>query len=166
MNDEGLGSVRLMDTERRPSRSTASPARSAEYSLEHQVGFLLRKAHQRHRSIFSRNIGAPLAPTQFAALVSLYTEGPTSQNQLGRRTAMDTATITGVVDRLGRRDLVTTASSPDDERLTIVDLTPEGRSLIEELMPRAAEISALTVAPLSADEVEVLLALLARIAEA
>lgn len=150
-----------------PARSTSGRADIGDpsYALEHQIGFLLRKAHQRHRSLFSRNIGVTLAPTQFATLASLYVDGPTSQNQLGRRTAMDTATITGVVDRLLQRKLVRTTSSPDDDRLTIVDLTDDGRQLIEELFPRAENISDMTLAPLDPEEQATLLELLSRIAE-
>ena len=40
--------------------------------------------------------------TQFAALAKLAEQGPLSQNQLGRATAMDAATIKGVVGRLVR----------------------------------------------------------------
>ena len=137
----------------------------ADYRLDDQIGFLLRKAHQRHRSIFSRSIGAKIATTQFAALASLYTDGSTSQNHLGRRTAMDSATITGVIDRLQQRGLVATSASPDDDRLSIIDLTIEGRELIEQLLPRGVEISADTLAPLSPSERETLMRLLGKISE-
>lgn len=136
-----------------------------EYVLDQQIGFLLRKAHQRHRAIFSKRIGTKLAPTQFAALVSLWIDGPTSQNQLGRRTAMDSATVTGVVERLVQRQLVSARPSKVDDRLNIIDLTRKGRNLIEELLPRGAEISAETLAPLTAAETRQLLRLLDKIAE-
>lgn len=143
-------------------RTTSS---TSSYRLEHQIGFLLRKAHQRHRSIFSKLIGVKIATTQFAALASLFTDGPTSQNQLGRRTAMDSATITGVIDRLLQRGLVLTSASPDDDRLSIIDLTAEGRILIEGLLPRGEEISASTLAPLTPEERETLVRLLGKISE-
>lgn len=148
-----------------PSDPNRPPAHSDGYRLDAQIGFLLRKAHQRHRSIFSRSIGLKLAPTQFAALASLYTDGPTSQNHLGRRTAMDSATITGVIDRLAQRGLVVSNPSPDDDRLNIIDLSDEGRRLVEGLLPRAAEISDDTLAPLTASEAATLVRLLGKIAE-
>lgn len=142
----------------RKSSSSIEP-----YALDKQIGFLLRKAHQRHRAIFSRDIGATLAPTQFAALVSLYSEGSTSQNLLGRRTAMDSATITGVVTRLVQKNLVSKNSTPDDDRLSIVELTERGHDLVTKVLPRALEISSSTLEPLSAQEIRALLALLAKI---
>jgi len=149
----------------RSPRPTPQPlSGSPEYSLDAQIGFVLRKAHQRHRAIFSKQIGAKLAPTQFAVLASLLTDGPTSQNELGRRTAMDTATIAGVINRLGQRGLVSVGASDDDDRLSIVALTRQGRALVEKLLPRAHEISIATLAPLTAAESATLIRLLNKIA--
>ena len=71
--------------------------------------------------------------TQLAAMARLAELGPMSQNQLGRVTAMDAATIKGVVGRLVTRRLVTTVPSEEDRRRLIVDLTPEGRALFASL---------------------------------
>ncbi len=82
-----------------------------------------------------------------------------SQNQLGRVTAMDAATIKGVVGRLVTRRLVTTVPSEEDRRRLIVDLTPEGRALFAELRGRgAARRRERTLAPLSPAERERFLA--------
>ena len=70
-----------------------------QYSLKAQVGFNLRRANQRHVAIFARHVDG-LTPTQFAALAKLHELGSLSQNKLGRLTAMDSATIKGVVERL------------------------------------------------------------------
>ena len=61
------------------------------YRLQDQIGFILRKAHQRHVAIFAGHI-ADLTPPQFAALAKLRDVGETSQNQLGQLIAMDAAT--------------------------------------------------------------------------
>ena len=45
-----------------------------DYLLQEQVGFILRKAHQRHVAIFAVHI-ADLTPPQFAALAKLYDVG-------------------------------------------------------------------------------------------
>jgi DNA-binding MarR family transcriptional regulator len=45
------------------------------------------------------DIGTNLTPTQWRALSKLTGASPRSQNQLGRLTAMDVATIKGVIDR-------------------------------------------------------------------
>jgi DNA-binding MarR family transcriptional regulator len=51
--------------------------------LDEQIGFILRQVWQRHATIFAREIGINLTPTQWAALAKLTETGPCSQNQLG-----------------------------------------------------------------------------------
>ena len=83
------------------------------YVLERQAGHLLRRAHQRHSSIFQENIGDDyLTPLQFAALVKLRDVDKVSQNQLGRLTAMDGVTMQGVIKRLALRNLFSAVLIP------------------------------------------------------
>ena len=133
-----------------------------EYRLDDAVGFLLRRANQRHLSVFGTLL-PELTTTQLAAMARLAELGPMSQNQLGRLTAMDAATIKGVVGRLVTRRLVTTVPSEEDRRRLVVDLTPEGRALFAELGARGGEATERTLAPLSAGERERFLALLRRL---
>jgi DNA-binding MarR family transcriptional regulator len=145
------------------------PARQEDgsgYMLERQIGHLLRRAHQRHCAIFQENIGAAqLTPLQFAALVKLHDLGEVSQNQLGRLTAMDAATMQGVIKRLAARGLITRRPDPGDRRRLILSLSAEGDTLVRGAMDSGAEISRLTTQPLNAAERRMLLDLLARIAE-
>ncbi|OKO81524.1 MULTISPECIES: MarR family transcriptional regulator [unclassified Bradyrhizobium] len=135
------------------------PVKSS-YVLDEQVGFILRQVWQRHSSIFSRDIGINLTPTQWAALSKLAETGPCSQNQLGRLTAMDVATIKGVIDRLTARGLTETSQDPEDGRRLLVSLTRAGQQLAEKLAPNALAITRETLAPLDAKEREMLMALL------
>ncbi|TCO70774.1 MarR family winged helix-turn-helix transcriptional regulator [Rhodovulum euryhalinum] len=134
----------------------------APYVLDAQVGFLMRKATQRHLSIFAAHI-PDLTPTQFATLAKLYERGPTTQNALGRATAMDAATIKGVVDRLRARGLVASAPDPADCRRVSVRATAEGRRAFEGHARAAHAITRETLAPLTPAEQEMFLRLLARL---
>jgi DNA-binding MarR family transcriptional regulator len=134
-----------------------------DYHLQDQVGFILRKAHQRHVAIFAAHI-ADLTPPQFAALAKLYDIGETSQNQLGTLIAMDAATVKGVIDRLKARGLVEVSKHEVDKRRLLVNLTPEGRAAIERLIPLARTITEETLAPLTAKETATFLRLLAKLA--
>ena len=137
----------------------AKPAKPS-YVLDEQIGFILRQVSQRHAVIFARDIGIDLTPTQWAALAKLQENGACSQNQLGRLTAMDVATIKGVIDRLTARGLTETAPDPEDGRRLVVSLTRAGQQLAEKAAPNALAISRETLAPLDAREQEVLLGLL------
>jgi MarR family transcriptional regulator, lower aerobic nicotinate degradation pathway regulator len=142
-----------------------SPKRSPKsskpaYILDEQIGFILRQVSQRHATIFAREIGINLTSTQWAALSKLAETGPCSQNQLGRQTAMDVATIKGVIDRLTARGLTETSPDPDDGRRLQVSLTRAGQQVAEKAAPNAFAISRETLAPLDAKEREILMSLL------
>jgi MarR family transcriptional regulator, lower aerobic nicotinate degradation pathway regulator len=132
------------------------------YRLDDQVGFLLRRAQQRHLAIFAGQI-PELTPTQFAAVAKVHELGPLSQAELGRATAMDAATIKGVTDRLEARGLVRTTPCGDDRRRVLVLLTDEGARLFADLAGRAAEITRETLAPLTPGEQASLLRLLRKL---
>ncbi len=131
--------------------------------LEEQIGFILRQVNQRHTTIFANRIGDELTPTQWAALVKLREIGPCSQNFLGRLTAMDGATIKGVVDRLTKRRLTETTPDPEDSRRRLVALTAAGERLLRERVVAAAEITEMTLAPLPAADRAALLRLLKKL---
>src|SRR6201994_2848460 len=133
------------------------------YVLDEQIGFILRQVSQRHAAIFTRDIGAELTPTQWAALAKLTETGPCSQNQLGRLTAMDVATIKGVIDRLTARGLTETSADPEDGRRLLVSLTRAGQQLADKAAPNALAITKETLAPLDAKERETLMELLGRL---
>ena len=141
---------------------TRAAAKSSHYVLDEQVGFLMRVAMQRHTSIFMSQMIAELTQTQFAALAKLHEVGPCSQNHLGRLIYLDAATIKGVVDRLG-----CAASSPRSRS----ERPPPPRRGADRTGPRsypaaiqiAADITATTLRPLTADEQRTLARLLKKL---
>ncbi len=137
--------------------------KKAAYALDEQIGYVLRRVTQRHLMIFARAI-PEVTTTQFAVLARLAELGPQSQNRLGRETAMDAATIKGVVDRLARLGLLATSADPSDRRRLTVALTTAGEALFRARATNAMEVSRATLAPLTEAEAATLLALLARLA--
>lgn len=133
------------------------------YVLDDQIGFVLRQVNQRHVAIFEGLLGGDLTPTQWAALSKLAEVGSCSQNQLGRLTAMDVATIKGVIDRLTKRGLTKTSADPDDARRLLVSLTPAGRQKVARAVPLAFRATEDTLAPLDPAERQTLKALLAKL---
>ncbi|MFZ1513552.1 MAG: MarR family transcriptional regulator [Tabrizicola sp.] len=137
-------------------------AQHKDYRLDDQIGYILRRVTQRHLALFAAAI-PEVTTTQFAVLARLAEIGPVSQNHLGRETAMDAATIKGVVDRLAKLGLVATTADPADRRRLTVSLTGAGTELFTSRRGTALQISADTVAPLTASEAATLQALLLRL---
>lgn len=136
--------------------------RTDAYQLSTQVGYNLRRANQRHLAIFAQHVDG-LTPTQFAALARLYECGTLSQNKLGRLTAMDSATIKGVVERLKIKNLVGSRADLTDQRLRLVELSDLGRKTFERAQIQALAARQETVARLTNEETQILEAILAKL---
>jgi MarR family transcriptional regulator, lower aerobic nicotinate degradation pathway regulator len=135
------------------SLSSSSTNRSAKskapgYILDDQIGFILRQVYQKHALLFAEYVGDDITPTQWAVIAKLSEVGDCSQNLLGRMTAMDAATIKGVVERLIKRGYVACAPSPTDRRRVLVSLSAPGRKAFERRVEHAAQVSIATLAPL------------------
>ena len=147
-------------------RAAKLSAASGRYVLEQQVGFLLRCAHQRASEMFKAVMGSfGVTPRQFAALAKLDDLGTVSQNQLGRLTAMDQATISGVIARLSARGYVRQSPDPRDGRLLALALTAAGHEAVAAMKAVAAEVSRRTLAPLSDREVSAFLKALSKVGQ-
>ena len=141
-----------------------APVDLAGYVLEEQFGFLLRQMQQRYVAMFLEMMGEDgPTPPQFATLCRLAADGRISQNQLGRMTAMDPATIRGVVTRLEERGLVERLHDPSDKRRVLVQLSPRGRELLPDYVVRAKAITIAALDPLGEPEVTPLLELMRRL---
>jgi MarR family transcriptional regulator, lower aerobic nicotinate degradation pathway regulator len=134
----------------------------ARYVLDDQIGYVLRRVTQRHLAIFSEHI-PEVTTTQWAVLARLAESGPMSQNHLGRATAMDGATIKGVVDRLARLGLAQTAADPSDRRRRTVSITDDGLDMFKRIKGIAVQVSDATFGPLTTEERATLMRLLVRL---
>ena len=133
----------------------------ADFAVEDHVGFLLRRAHQRHVALFTAGMAhVELTPTQFTALLKTVQLGRTTQNHLGRLAAMDPATIQGVVQRLIARGLIRRSRDPMDRRTAVLEPTEAGTGLIASVVSCAQHAHDAALAPLSPPERAQVLALL------
>jgi len=143
---------------------TAPGPSTRPYRIEDQVGYLLRRAHQRASAIFQTSIGDPnITPTQYSSMVKLHEYNELSQNLLGRLVGMDKATMQGVVRRLKERGLVDSRPDPGDARRTLLSLTTDGQRAVAKLMLNGPAVSRETLKPLNQGEQRQLLELLAKI---
>ena len=118
------------------------------YDLDAQIGFLLRRAHQRHVSIFKQYMTHDLTPQQLAVLARLQEIGAVSQNELGRQTSMDQSTINGVVQRLLKSGLLSKTHDDKDKRRIFLELSDDGKAVFQDVLETAKNISKITLEPL------------------
>lgn len=76
---------------------------------------------------------------QLRVMTILYNDGPRRVSLLARRLNVSTPTMTGILDRLVRQDLITRQDDPEDRRVVLNALTEKGQSLIERLQPVQSE---------------------------
>ena len=91
--------------------------------------------------------------------------GPMSPSELGERLIVTRATVTGLVDSLERRGFASRASTPADRRSLIVEITPAGLTVLQELRIVIHRNERDFMAGLSDDEVLAYIELLHRIQE-
>jgi DNA-binding MarR family transcriptional regulator len=80
-----------------------------------------------------------LTPMQGHALRVLDPDRPVSMNTLADSLICDASNVTGIVDRLEERGLVTRQASPKDRRLKMLVVTESGVVLRSQLLERLAE---------------------------
>lgn len=151
----------------RPSKHTASSSKPVQedYDVTAQVGHLLRKAYQRHIAVFQQEIpDSQLTAAQFVALCAVRDMRECSLNDIVKRTAIDQATIRGVVERLVARDLVKTEDHKKDARKRVVSLTSVGARLLEETIPHARRATERTFGSFNPGEREAMVFLLRKMA--
>ena len=83
-------------------------------------------------------IGRLLRPLKVSAagglvLGILRDRGPMSPSELGERLIVTRATVTGLLDSLEQPGFVRRSANPTDRRSLVVEITPAGRAVLQEL---------------------------------
>jgi len=120
------------------------------YALEQHNAHLIRLAHQRGTALFQKAFeGYSITPTQVAVLATLMRHGDLPQNQIGRITAIDTATLSPLLKRLETLGLTKRVVSEQDQRVNLIQLTPKGYDFTFEVLPISQRVSDELLAPLN-----------------
>ncbi len=120
------------------------------YALEQHNAHLIRLAHQRGTALFQKAFeGYSITPTQVAVLATLMRHGDLPQNQIGRITAIDTATLSPLLKRLETLGLTKRVVSEQDQRVNLIQLTPQGYDFTFEVLPISQRVSEELLAPLN-----------------
>jgi DNA-binding MarR family transcriptional regulator len=128
------------------------------------VGYLVRETHRAFgRSLQARLAGHGVTIGMWFFLRVLWEEDGISQRELSQRVRMMEPTTVTALKSMEKRGIVRRARELADRRIVRVYLTPPGRALTEELLPRAAAVNAIASAGVTAEEIAGLRAILAKI---
>ncbi|MFG1431256.1 MarR family transcriptional regulator [Xanthobacter sp. V2C-8] len=151
-----------------PSSAAEPESRpETDWALFERPGFLARRVHQIHVSLFAE-LCAPfgVTPVQYSLLSALAGREEADQTTLSRLVALDRTTTTGALKRLEARGLVRRSTSATDRRSQSCSLTAEGRALLEQMEGAARQAHAATVEMLSPQEKAALIGAMKKIVEA
>ncbi len=100
------------------------------------ICILLAKAEQKH-FLYTKKLldeaGLEISPGQLVVLYSLFNKDNISISELSKHVYLDNSTLTGLIDRLERVDLVRRADAPHDRRSYQITLTDKSRNLEPEI---------------------------------
>jgi DNA-binding MarR family transcriptional regulator len=136
------------------------------YSFSKQIGHLLRRAYQRHTAIFQQTIpDSQLTAAQFVAMCAIREFRSCSLTDIVKATAIDQATIRGIIERLRSRQLIEISHDANDGRKVVVSLSPAGEVLVDQTVPFAQRISEDTFGNLNPAERVAILYLLRKMSD-
>ena len=95
--------------------------------------------------------------TEMSALFYLFTEGTSTPTELAARLQITTASVTELVERLGRAGFARRAPHPHDRRKVVLSLTDAAQRQVGEMFERIAVSTARCTSLLDGDERETVL---------
>lgn len=76
-----------------------------------------------------------LNTTEFAVLELIYHKGEQPIQRIGEKVLIASSSITYVVDKLEKKNLLLRTPSPQDRRIIYASITDEGRKMMDEIFP-------------------------------
>jgi DNA-binding MarR family transcriptional regulator len=133
------------------ARSAADIARN--WQLEGGVGFLLRLLEARYDVLYQNLTGqSDITPRQFGVLIALYQQGPVTPSNLAEHISCDRNTLSEMLKRMTARKLIAKKRNSEDRRSIQVQITAKGEEALLAVVPAAAELQNMMLAPLRKED--------------
>ena len=146
--------------------TTAATRQKVRESFSTLPGHLIRRVHQVSTAYFAEECGGDLTAVQYAALVAIGAHPGIDATRLSEIIYFDRSTIGDVLDRMVGKDWIRRASTLTDRRIKLLEITPAGQGVLQQVEPAIARVQARLLAPLSSVEAKTLVRLLSKMADA
>ena len=146
--------------------TTAAKRQKVRESFSTLPGHLIRRVHQVSTAYFAEECGGDLTAVQYAALVAIGAHPGIDATRLSEIIYFDRSTIGDVLDRMVGKDWIRRASTPTDRRIKLLEITPVGRGVLQQVEPAIGRVQTRLLAPLSSAEAKTLTRLLSKMADA
>ncbi|HEY1377584.1 MAG TPA: MarR family transcriptional regulator [Gemmataceae bacterium] len=153
-----------MTLERKVNRAPQTPPAKPEGPELDAWVLLVAAYHRIIRRLEQALDGHGLSLAQFEVLAHLHFDGAITQNELAQRLLVTKGNVCGLLDRMGAAGLVERKADPEDRRANRLVLTPRGTALLTDALPPHLALIRETMGQLSAEELQTLHGLLARLA--
>lgn len=110
---------------------------------ENYVCFKLNRVRRKiHRYYEVKLAQFKITPAQFYVLSALWDKDEIRFKDLSKRLDMDGATLTGVLDRMEKRDFIQRIEDPKDRRSVLVCLTTKSKEIRPQMIELAQDLDA------------------------
>jgi DNA-binding MarR family transcriptional regulator len=121
--------------------------------LEDCFIFLMAKVYQKAHSNFKKKLQQyDLTPMRHLVLEALWDEEGLTAGEIARRLALDSATLSGVIDRMAKTEWIVKQADPGDKRAMQIFLTPKAKEMKSSILEERRKANEESLSPLSVEE--------------
>ena len=122
-------------------------------SYQDVILFILSKANQRVYATFKSQLQSyGMTPMQALVLNALYEEEGLSAGELGKRLVLDSATLSGVLDRMADAGWIIKNSDKTDRRVLNIQLTEKSNQFRNEFLQETEKLNQKVLSPFNVEE--------------
>ena len=135
--------------------------------LKECINFLLTTAqHTVFQYLSQRLAPYDITPSQYGILNCLWTnDGTCLPRQIAELLCLETSTVSGILDRMQKKDLIDRVINPENRREILVMITPKGEALKAPVLKIIDEVNEEVLKDFSPKETEFIRKSLRQIAE-
>lgn len=133
--------------------------------LEECVNYLLTTAqHSVFLKMTEKLSAFEITPVQYAVLYCLWENDKRSPKEIAERLKLENSTISGILERMEKKELIKRSISKEDRRFIQVILTKKGASLKEDVLATVEQVNNEVLSIFTAEECDQLKKILRKLA--